>query len=110
MRIVEKIEMFKSIYTRRVIDYWMEKILVISGLITFLFSIAKVVEMKYIDKQWPPLKYLIRDAFMVFLAAVVGLFVFFQMNGTLTDFMNIVTENKSLNLKATQIFTDDPGF
>jgi hypothetical protein len=88
----------------------MEKILIISGLIAVLFSMMKVVEMKYIVKEWQPLKYLIRNAFVVFLSSVIGLFIFFQMSGTLTDFMNIVTENKSLNLKATQIFTDEPGF
>jgi len=88
----------------------MEKLLVLSGIITLLFSMAKIIEMKYVEKNWPPLKYIIRDAFMVFIASFAGLFGFLQMNGTLNDFMNIITENKSLNLKATQIFTDEPGF
>jgi len=88
----------------------MEKLFVLSGIITLLFSIAKIVEMKYVEKKWTPVKYVIRDAMMVFIAAFVGLFGFLQMNGTLNDFMNVITENKSLNLKATQIFTDEPGF
>ena len=88
----------------------MEKLLVLSSIITLLFSMAKIVEMKYVDKNWKPLKYIIRDAFMVFIAAFVGLYGFLQLNGTLNDFMNVITENKSLNLKATQIFTDEPGF
>jgi hypothetical protein len=88
----------------------MEKILVLSGLVAIIFSIMKVVEMKYINKQWQPAKLVIRDAFVVFLSAFVGIFAYVQMSGTISDFMNIVSDNKSLNLKATQIFTDEPGF
>jgi|TARA_B110000879_G_C11078278_1_gene473682 hypothetical protein len=88
----------------------MEKLLLIAAVITFLFTIFKVVEMKYIAKKWTPLKYVIRDASMVFGASFLGLFGFFQINGTLNDFMNVVTDGKALNLKATQIFTDEPGF
>ena len=66
--------------------------------------------MKYITKQWTPLKYVIRDAIMVFGSAFMGLFLFFQINGTLNDFMNVVTDSKALNLNTTQVFTDEPGF
>jgi hypothetical protein len=47
---------------------------------------------------------------MVFGASFIGLFLFFQVNGTLTDMMDVVTDGKALNLKATQVFTDEPGF
>ena len=88
----------------------MEKILIIATIIMFLFSIIKVLEMKYITKQWTPLKYVIRDAVMVFGASFTGLFLFLQGNGTMTDFMDVVTDGKALNLKSTQVFTDEPGF
>lgn len=88
----------------------MEKLLIIAAIIMFLFSTMKVIEMKYITKQWTPLKYVIRDAVMVFGASFTGLFLFLQGSGTLSDFMNVVTDGKSLNLKATQVFTDEPGF
>jgi hypothetical protein len=88
----------------------MEKILIIAAIITSVFSILKVIEMKYITKQWTPLKYVIRDALMVFGSAFTGLFVFFQINGTMNDFFNVVTDGKALNLNTTQIFTDEPGF
>ena len=54
----------------------MEKLLIIALIITFMFSIMKVIEMKYVAKQWTPLKYVIRDAAMVFGSALLGLFVF----------------------------------
>ena len=88
----------------------MEKLLIIASIVTFLFSIFKIIEMKYITKQWTPLKYVIRDAIMVFGSAFMGLFLFFQINGTLNDFMNVVTDGKALNLNTTQVFTDEPGF
>jgi hypothetical protein len=47
---------------------------------------------------------------MVFGSALLGLFVFFQINGTMTDFFNVVTDGKALNLNTTQVFTDAPGF
>ena len=88
----------------------MEKLLIIASIITFMFSIMKVIEMKYVAKQWTPLKYVIRDAVMVFGSALLGLFVFFQINGTMTDLFNVVTDGKSVNLNTTQVFTDAPGF
>jgi len=88
----------------------MEKLLIIASIITFMFSIMKVIEMKYVAKQWTPLKYVIRDAVMVFGSALLGLFIFFQINGTMTDFFNVVTDGKAMNLNTTQVFTDAPGF
>ena len=88
----------------------MEKSLIIASIITFMFSIMKVIEMKYVAKQWTPLKYVIRDAAMVFGSALLGLFVFFQINGTMTDLFNVVTDGKAVNLNTTQVFTDAPGF
>jgi len=57
-----------------------------------------------------PLKYVIRDAVMVFSSALAAAFAAFHMRGSFTDFLNIVTENKVLNTESTQIFTDAPGF
>jgi len=88
----------------------MEKLFYIALLVTFLFSIIKVLEMKYLEKEWKPLKTVIRDSVIVFSCCVVGLVIFFGINGTLSDFFNIVTENKVLNPASAQIFTDDPGF
>ena len=88
----------------------MEKLLIVAAIIMFLFSMMKVFEMKYISIQWTPLKHVILDSAMVFGASFIGLFLFFQVNGTLTDFMDVVTDGKALNLKATQVFTDEPGF
>jgi len=70
----------------------------------------KIIDMKYVSKEWKPLKTVIRDAVVVLLASISSLFVFNVSNGTMTDFFNIVTDNKVLNPAATEVFTGDPGF
>ena len=88
----------------------MEKLLLISLFITFLFCIVKIFEMKYLEKEFKPLKFIVRDAVIVFGSALGAAYGFFYMKGSFSDFVNIVTENKTLNMEATQIFTDTPGF
>jgi hypothetical protein len=88
----------------------MEKLFLIALLITFLFCSVKILEMKYLEKKWKPLKFVIRDALIVFSCSIVSMITFFSMSGSLTDFFNVITENKILNQTTTQIFTDEPGF
>jgi len=88
----------------------MEKVFILSIIVTCLFVFLKVLEMKFVDKEWKPLKGIIRDAFFVFISSAVGGFLLFQVDSSVTDFLNLVTENKSFNMNTTQIFTDEPGF
>lgn len=88
----------------------MEKVFGIAVLVTLLFSITKFLEMKYLEKEWKPLKSVVRDAVIVFICTFASGFVIFEMNGSINDFFNVVTETKTLNPAATQVFTDDPGF
>jgi hypothetical protein len=88
----------------------MEQFLIPAIIATVLFSILKFIEMKYLDKQMKPLKTVIRDAFMVFVSSLVGVYVFSFFGGSVQEFLNIVTESKTLNAAATQVFTDVPGF
>jgi hypothetical protein len=88
----------------------MEKILLISLAITLLFCVMKFIEMKFIDKELKPLKFLIRDAIIVFICATIGLVVYANVGGSFTDFMKVITDKKTLDPASTQIFTDQPGF
>jgi hypothetical protein len=88
----------------------MEKVFILSIIVTCLFVTARIVEMKFVDKEMKPLKVIIRDAVVVFVSAMAGSFAHFYMDGSVTDFLNVVTDNKSFNMSATQIFTDEPGF
>ena len=88
----------------------MEKVFMISVLVTLFFCITKVIEMKYIDKEWKPLKILVRDALTVFACTAAATFLVFHMDSAVGDFLNIMTDSKSSNMAATQVFTDEPGF
>lgn len=88
----------------------MENLFLFAFLTTILFCLVKIVEMKYIEKELKPLKFIVRDAVAVFACSLIASYSYFYMNDSFTDFMNVVTENKSLNLDSTQIFTDTPNF
>lgn len=88
----------------------MENLFFFAIFTTILFCIFKVVEMKYLDKEFKPLRVMFRDAIIVFTSALVAAYGFFFMRGSISDFFNVVTENKMLHTDTTQIFTDAPGF
>lgn len=88
----------------------MEKVFIISVLVTFFFVATRVIEMKYIEREWKPLKFLVRDALTVFGCSAAACFVYFNMDVAIGDFLNVVTDGKSSNMNATQVFTDEPGF
>ena len=88
----------------------MENLFLFAIFTTTIFVLLKIVEMKYLEKEMKPLKYVVRDAVMVFTSAFGGAFIAFHMRTSLSDFLNVVTENKVLHTDATQVFTDAPGF
>jgi hypothetical protein len=75
-----------------------------------MYCSMKIIDMKYVSKEWKPIKFVIRDALVVFVSCVASIFAFNVSNGTITDFFNIVTENTVLNPSATEVFTGDPEF
>lgn len=88
----------------------MEQIFLISVCTVVIFLLIKYVESKYLDKESKPLKVLVRDALVVFVASMTSCFGFFYFQNTIRDFFNVVTETTTLNSATTQIFTDTPGF
>jgi len=88
----------------------MEKVIILAFLTTLVFGIFRVLEMKYIDKQWMPMKYVVRDIVMVFVASLLGSTVYFSMEVSLLEFFSVVTDNTQIAPISTQIFTDEPGF
>lgn len=90
----------------------LDKVLLISSLITLFFCIFKFVEMKFVDKQMKPVKFIIRDAAYVFISSFIGVFGFLNMNTSLNDFMSVMTDSKNVDVTSgtTQIFTGAPEF
>lgn len=79
----------------------MDNIFLIAGIISVIFLIAKFLEMRYIDKEPKPLKFLIRDTLLVYLSVVTGKFIIDQLNPIINETVNPITP---------LAFTDNPPF
>ena len=72
-----------------------------AGIISVVYFIAKFLEMRYIDQEPKPLKFLIRDSLLVYVSVVIGSFIIDQLKPIIND-----TEIPSTPL----VFTDNPPF
>jgi hypothetical protein len=80
----------------------MDNIFFIAAIISIVFFIAKFIEMRFVEKESKPLKYLIRDSLLVYFSVVFGNFVIGQLNPVL--------QGGSAKINITPVFTDNPGF
>jgi hypothetical protein len=90
----------------------MENIITITILVVAVYCVLKFVEMKWLDNKSEirPLKHFARDVMFVMVSAFVGAFMYLGVSYQLADFMNVITETKTIHSATTQIFTDAPGF
>lgn len=77
----------------------MEKYLIHSGIIAFIYLLMKFVEMRITKNEAKPMKELIRDTVIVYLSAIIGLYI-------IDEFMPTTSVVKTF----TNVFTDVPGF
>jgi hypothetical protein len=77
----------------------MEKYIIHSGIIAFVYLFLKFIEMRMVQKESKAVKDLVRDTIIVYLAAMVGLYI-------ISEFMPTTTVDKVI----TNVFTDAPGF
>jgi heme/copper-type cytochrome/quinol oxidase subunit 4 len=80
----------------------MASVFVIAGIISITFLLVKFLEMRYIEKDSKPLKFLIRDALVVYFSVLIANFVMEQLN--------TVMETSGGGKKITPVFTDNPAF
>ncbi len=88
----------------------MEQVFIISSLVSVLYLGIKIVEMKYVEKKMKPLREIVRDTLIVFSCAVASTFFYFKMNVNISNFLDVVTDSKTLMPTTTQVFTGEPGF
>jgi len=91
----------KKINKKLLVYINMESIFVIAAVISIVFFIAKFIEMRFIEKENKPLKFLIRDSLIVYICAVLGYFILNQLNPIIQG---------SSSDKNPLVFTDNPGF
>jgi hypothetical protein len=77
----------------------MEKYLIHSGIIAFIYLLMKFVEMRITKNEAKPMKEMIRDTVIVYLSAIIGLYIIGEFMPT-----NAVVKT------VTNVFTDVPGF
>lgn len=80
----------------------MDNIFIVSGIISFVFLIAKFIEMRFIEKESKPLKFLIRDSLLVYFSVIVSYFIIDQLKS--------VIQSGGENSKSVPVFTDNPEF
>jgi hypothetical protein len=77
------------------------KMFIISTIISVIFLIVKFIEMRFIDKENKPLKFLIRDAILVYFSVICGYLILEQLKPMMEE---------GLMSSSTPVFTDNPGF
>jgi hypothetical protein len=92
----------------------MSNLLVIPLLATVLFCLAKFLEKRFLSENEHEnyaLKFIVRDAIIVFGVTLLANFVYGNLHTHLDSFLNIITDTKTLPLQGlTEIFTDIPNF
>jgi hypothetical protein len=78
----------------------MEKYIIHSGIIAFIYLLIKFAEMRIVIKETKPIKELVRDTIIVYLASIVGLYI-------IDEFM---PTGEAIHKTVTNVFTDHPGF
>ena len=77
----------------------MEKYIIHSGIIAFVYLLMKFVEMRIVVKETKEMKELIRDTVIVYLSSMIGLYI-------INEFM----PSNSVTKTVTNVFTDAPWF
>lgn len=80
----------------------MANVFVIAGVISITFLLVKFLEMRYIEKESKPLKFLIRDSLVVYFSVIIANFIMEQLNTAI--------ESSAGGKKVTPVFTDNPSF
>jgi hypothetical protein len=83
----------------------MEKFILVAFIIALLFGLGKFIIAKFVEKDIPPLKVIVRDTALTGIASLVTIFAMSQVES--------VWSTSSIlpgSIATPQIFTDEPGF
>lgn len=58
----------------------MDNLFVISGTISIMYIVVRIVEMKFILKETKPIKELVRDSVIVCVSSILGIFILDQLS------------------------------
>lgn len=75
-------------------------IFVTAFMISVIFFVSKFIEMRFIERENKPLKFLIRDSLIVYVSVITGNFILQQITP-------VIQIGAGVN---PQVFTDNPDF
>jgi hypothetical protein len=78
----------------------MDNIFIIATAVSIIFLVVKFIEMRFIEKENKPLKFLIRDTLVVYFSVIAGFFVIDQIQP--------IVEGGATS--SPSVFTDNPEF
>lgn len=81
----------------------MASVFVVAGVVSAVFVLAKFLEMRFIEKESKPFKFIVRDALVVYFSVIAANFVMVQVHDALEV-------GGSGGKQVTPVFTDNPGF
>jgi hypothetical protein len=81
----------------------MSSIFVIAAVISIVFLLVKFIEMRFVDKENKPLKFLIRDTLLVYFSVVSGHFILEQLKP-------VIQAGENVMISSPQVFTGNPEF
>lgn len=79
----------------------MDNIFIVGAVISVVFFIVKFIEMRFIEKENKPLKYLTRDSLLVYFSTLSSHFIITQLTSGL---------EKLEGGGSTPVFIDNPSF
>tara|TARA_B100000035_G_C20568312_1_gene365674 strand:+ start:180 stop:446 length:267 start_codon:yes stop_codon:yes gene_type:complete len=88
----------------------MEKELAFAVITTLFYVILRFLEMKYIEKEWKPIRLLIRDVIIVFVSALASSYIFVNYHQSFSNFFNVITDTAMMDSSNMKVYTGEPGF
>ena len=79
----------------------MENIYYIAFVISLVFFVGKFIEIRFIEKESIPIKFIIRDTLLVYFSTLFGMFIIDQLKPVI---------NNINDSTVTPIFVDNPEF
>ena len=88
----------------------MEKEFAFAVITTLFYVILRFLEMKYIEKEWKPIRLLIRDVIIVFVSALASSYIFVNYHQSFSNFFNVITDTAMMDSSNMKVYTGEPGF
>lgn len=81
----------------------MDNIFLIAAVVSIIFLILKFIEMRFIEKENKPLKFLVRDTLLVYFSVIIGYYLIEQISPVIKNMEGSAPVGQN-------VFTDNPGF